>query len=107
MATTPTLQAGETIETHTAAKIDPKKAKSVANWKVIIQDLVGLLEAMTFSAFIMTWIFHFNSDQTSVLYSLMQLLLIPCMIFSIIIIPIAYMAWFRESTLIERTSTRI
>lgn len=104
---TSSSQAGSVLESHPAVMVDPKKARAIANWKILIQDLVGLLEAMCLSAFIMTWIFHFTSDQTSVLYSLMQMLLIPTTIFSIIIIPIAYMTWFKPDKLLETNSMRV
>ena len=62
-------------------------------WKILIQALVGLLEAMLVSAFMMTWIFHYFSDTFSILLSIMQFPIFFGAIFSLIIIPIEYSRW--------------
>lgn len=83
------------------------KAKAAYTWKICIQDLVGLVEAMNLAAFIMTWIFHYSSDTKSVLYSLMQVPLVGCMIYSLIVIPIGYMVWLRPDKIKGNTEARI
>jgi hypothetical protein len=68
-------------------------------WKTLIQSLIGTLEAMLIAAYVMTWAYMFSSDTFSLYLSLMQITLIPAVIFSLIVIPVMYGQMFEEGKL--------
>jgi hypothetical protein len=73
--------------------------KWAAVWKTLIQSLIGTLEAMLIMGYVMTWAYLFAVDNISLFYTLMQLLLIPAMIFALIIIPVMYGQMFEQGIL--------